>query len=781
VKKLIHTFLSLVIVATLTISPLTLARSVRAEDAPPAPTESSQQSTPEPTAAPNNNNDQNTQSTPSPTANPAVATPAAPKTPAPAKTPVPKSDSSSTVTPKPAATPQTPQQAATSQSQAQSAQSASTPQATVNPQGTTSTGAQSGDRKTGDTTVKTGDANVNGAIVNSVNNNVASSGGGNGSGSGNVATSNNGNGDSSNNNATGNSTTSSDQALQNSADVDNGVHVGAVTGVNTASRNTGSGTIESGDANVGITVINSANNNISGLAVNQYDVNGNQSGDIVIGASSPTASCGGSSGACHNGVVGSSSANNSGNGTQSANNANSNNNASSAAYLSNDADVVNDVAVDAVTGQNTANSNVGSGNIKSGDANVAVTVLNFLNNNIIAGTIDVVNILGNYDGNIVLPTGGSEVASGPAGNNAAGNHASGNSVSNKNNGDSSTNSANANSNSVDTTNQANAADIDNNINVNANTGLNSASSNTNNGNNVKTGSTNVNAQVYNVANVNSKDGGYIVLVNDHGQWHGTIYGASGSQSGSEGVNFTVNPDGTVVASNNGNGTESNNTAQANSNSNTTTTQTNSAKLQNNVNINADTGHNTASRNTGGGNIETGNVNVVASVMNFVNNNFVGKSFKVLLVNVLGKWNGNVVAPGQSTANNKPAQGGVQQSSKAAAAPSPSTTAGVQTTPMPSTNASPAAQTVANGTVLGKMKLSKGSVLGAFTKESAEIQLKDGKKYYVDNTLDVPQNKPIVAAAVSTKKTAPSWNWIIVSAFGTILGGVALYKKFKKSV
>jgi hypothetical protein len=164
-------------------------------------------------------------------------------------------------------------------------------------------------------------------------------------------------------------------------------------------------------------------------------------------------------------------------------------------------------------------------------------------------------------------------------------------------------------------------------------------------------------------------------------------------------------------------------------------------------------------------------------MNFVNNNFVGKTFKVLLVNVIGKWTGGVVAPGQS--NNKPAQGGAQQ---AAATASPSPTASAHATAQHSPVPSPTATTsVANGTVLGKMKTTKGSVLGAFTKESAEIELKDGKKYFVDDTLNVPQDKPIVASAVSAKKVTTTTDWIGMIVGSLMLASTAglIFKKVQK--
>ncbi len=762
-KKLIHSALSFVLIVALTLAPLNTAAitHVYAQDPSPTP-ETQAPATPQPPASP-----QVPSSTPtpppspshpaSPTLNPNAATPKPAATAKPAQTAHPK-ESNPAVTAQAAATPIP---AATAVPSVTQQQNPPVPDAVV----TSGTGGQNGNSQTGDSTVTTGDATVNGSLVNSVNNNVSGSGAG---GNGEAEAENSGNGDSSNNNANANNNTSSDQALQNSAALSNDVALGASSGSNTASRNTGDGTVVTGDANVGVTVINGANNNVSGLAVNQYDVNGNQTGDIVLGQSAATASCGGSSPTCTNGVLGS-KAKNTGNGTSSNNNASTNNNSLSAANLSNDADVVNDVAIDAVTGRNSADSNVGSGNVQTGDANVGVTVLNFLNNNIIAGTVDVINIFGEYVGNIILPE-SQTTASGPAGNHAAGNQVS----ANRGNSDSSNNNALSSANVSNTTSQANLADINNGIDVNANTGNNAVRSNTNGENNVQTGDTNVNANVYNVANVNSADGGYIVLVNDHGTWKGTIYGANGNKAGSEGVNFTVQPDGTVVADNNGNGTESNNNAQASSNATNNTTQTNTAKVKNNVKINADTGNNSASRNVGGGSVKTGNVNVAASIMNFVNNNFVGKTFRVVMVNVLGKWTGSVVPPGQSAL----ATGGpnnVDNHNDAVAGVS------AENTPAPSASSAP--QEVADGTVLGKMTLDKaGKVLGASTsKQGATISLKDGHKYVVDDTLNVPDEKPIVAAAVGVNKKTTQvfdWKWLFAGLVVLPFAGIYVVKRIK---
>lgn len=740
-----------------------------AQEAPPAPTTPPAPETPvtpENPYAP----------TPEPTAQPTEAPAAtAQPTTAPEKTPHPKA-----ATPKPAATAQvasTPKPAATPipSITEQQAQAASSPSSAINgqPDYSNSTGGQNAVSQTGDGLVQTGDATVTASVGNDVNTNLLSGNNGNTGSSGTVANSQNG--DSSTNNATANSNNSSDTTLSNLADIDNNIGLAAKTGDNTASRNTGDGAVLTGDANVGVTVINGGNNNVQGLSVNQYDVNDNQTGDIILGQSAPTASCG-SVNVCQTGILGS-DVKNTGNGTDSTNTASTNNNSTSDVAQANTADVTNNVAVDAITGQNNADSNVGAGQVETGDVNVAVTILNFLNNNILAGVIDVINIFDDYSGDIIIPKDQS-TAQGPAGNNASGNAASGNNaagnyVSNSGNGADSTNTAAQDSSLENSITQTNASDIDNNINIKANTGDNRTSSNTNGENSVETGDVNAHAQVYNLTNINSTDGGYVVLINDKGTWRGKVLGADGSEQ----MQFEVQPDGTVVATNNGNGTGSENNATANAQASETVTQTNTANVSNNVDINADTGNNSASRNTGGGAISTGDVNVGASIMNFVNNNFVGQTFRVLLVNVFGNWTGQVRKEGEQPApqpenlanasdTSTPAIGGSEQSENQSSG----------------SNQSTVAETAYSApTQIANSNTNKGKVLGTMTKRNQDsgfsLNLADGRSYYTDDTVQVPASAPLIASIVE-ENTSGGFNYLWLLSLGLVPVAYVGYKKYQ---
>ena len=223
-------------------------------------------------------------------------------------------------------------------------------------------------------------------------------------------------------------------------------------------------------------------------------------------------------------------------------------------------------------------------------------------------------------------------------------------VKNVGNGDGSTNTTNVNIDSTDTTTQTNDANILNNINLDATTGDNMTSSNTKGTNSVTTGDASIDAQLINIANTNIAGGlWWLVIVNEAGKWVGKILGSDGNfYGGSDGFEFTVNDAGEVAVTNSDNGAGSTNTGTVNQTTNNTTEQTNTANIVNNVDLSANTGGNSASRNTGGNNsITTGDANIIANIVNFVNNNITGGGMLfVNVVNVFGSWLGDFVGPGQ---------------------------------------------------------------------------------------------------------------------------------------
>jgi hypothetical protein len=84
---------------------------------------------------------------------------------------------------------------------------------------------------------------------------------------------------------------------------------------------------------------------------------------------------------------------------------------------------------------------------------------------------------------------------------------------------------------------------------------------------------------------------------------------------------------------NNSSTSSNNSSQLNVSNNGT--------INNNLTLGANTGKNSSSMNTIGGNITTGNASIGANVLNFVNSNFNVQHWILAVVNVFGSWDGGV--------------------------------------------------------------------------------------------------------------------------------------------
>lgn len=485
----------------------------------------------------------------------------------------------------------------------------------------------------GNTSIDTGDANANGVVVNTANGSVVNTPSCSVCAD-NVSITNSGNSENSNNSGTVTTDNTSAVTIDNDANIDNNLDFAADSGNNTTSFNVGDSEIDTGDANVSGVLINSANQ--TGLDVIEYNIVEDYMGDIILEL--PTdfwTSCG----VC--GASGNLSASNTGNGSDSTNSASIDSTNTQTTDIQNNADVVNNFDLTANSGYNDTSYNVGDSSIDTGDANVAANLLNFVNSTVGGGVAFVVNVFGDLVGDIIFP------------DLAGGSSSSGDiTASNTDNGSNSTNNADIllnNQNNVDLNNLAN---IDNNLIIDGNTGGNTTSGNTGGENSIDTGDVFVNAEVLNVANINSygtDEPLWLLLVNNMGTWTGQIVGALTGQNytGSSGLVFTVDENGEVLAQNSGNGSGSTNDASISQTNTQNTTIDNTANLVNNVNINANTGNNHANNNTGGtSEINTGDVNVAASIINFVNTNLIGRKLMVGIVNVFGSWNGDAVPPGQ---------------------------------------------------------------------------------------------------------------------------------------
>lgn len=565
-----------------------------------------------------------------PTAPPAPTPPANPFTnPNPTPNPTPVSTSTPTPTPTPRAH-STPTPAPSSAPTASPTPAPSTaPNVSATPDAN-DPGGQVANGQNGGSTINTGSADNSAVLANDANSNLANSGEG---GGGSASVVNSGNGSDSQNSGSAQIADSNNTYQNNSANIVNDLNQDSITGQNSASKNTGGDVnITTGDANVSGTLINTVNTNAAGIAVSEFNIEDDHVGDYILDFAAN----------CIYGCVGGATAANTGNGSGSNNDANTSQVLDNNTFQTNEANIGNDLTLTADSGNNRADRNTGGDvNVATGDANVSANALTFANNNI-SGEIlyGVVNIYGDLVGDIIFP---EEMLNSCCGGSAT--------AANSQNGSDSTNSANATQNTTNNTVQTNLASITNNLNLDSTSGDNIASRNTDGSNSITTGNTSVDANVLNVANSNI-DGGvwWLVLVNEAGQWIGKIMGApdGANYAGSEGSEFTVNEAGEVTAVNTGNGEGSQNNSNVTQNQTNNTVQTNNVNLTNNLNLAANTGGNSASRNTGGNSsVVTGDAQIMANLVNFVNNNITGGGkLVVTVVNVFGSWLGDFVGPGQ---------------------------------------------------------------------------------------------------------------------------------------
>ncbi|OGG23647.1 hypothetical protein A3A79_00365 [Candidatus Gottesmanbacteria bacterium RIFCSPLOWO2_01_FULL_43_11b] len=495
----------------------------------------------------------------------------------------------------------------------------------------------------GDTEINTGDATTTATGMTEANNNSSSiadcceSEG--------ITVANTGNGSDSTNTGSVVLADTNNTFQNNSATVVSDVDGESNTGDNDSSGNVGNTTINTGDANTSGTLITAVNTNVDGIMVSEFNVIDDHVGDIILDFNS----------GCISGCGGDTAIINSGNGSDSTNTGTADITNADNTFQTNDATVLNGMVLDSNSGDNTGDKNTGGDTtITTGDANISANLLTFANNNLSGDVIySVVNIYGDLLGDIIFPE--SEFT------NCCGTSAT---LANTGNGSDSTNTTDVNLTNTDTSVQNNVAIIENNLDMEATSGDNSTSKNTGGNNSITTGDTSIDAQVVNVANTNI-DGGnwWLVLVNEAGNWIGHILGADGSYAGSVGTEFEVNEAGEITVTNSGNGSGSTNTGTVNQDTSNTTIQNNTAHVVNNVTLDANTGGNSASKNTGGNStIETGDANIVANIVNFVNNNIIGggKLF-VTVINVFGSWTGNFLPPGfqkpAAQAANNPEIGG----------------------------------------------------------------------------------------------------------------------------
>lgn len=348
-----------------------------------------------------------------------------------------------------------------------------------------------------------------------------------------------GNGTDSNNTANINLTKTATVVQNNTANVTNKVDVDAETGDNDANDNTGGDVeIKTGDSDVAVAVKNMLNSNSASI---DCCTNGDTSVKIAD------------------------------NGSDSDNNVDLDQEASNGVFQDNNADVENKVYVDGKTGNNDAEDNTnGDVSVETGDSDVSVGVLNFVNSNWAK--------IGGGDSE------GSSLSLWILGN-----------------GTDSDNDIDADLSSENVVTQNNDADVYNKVDVEAETGDNDANDNTGGEVSIETGDADVNTLVANVGNFNWAELGCDCLFDDL----------------------------TAKIADNGSDTDNDIDLDLSSGKDNGVFQDNGADLENELDeLEAQTGDNDAEDNTGGSEghdpaIETGDAGVDSEVVNQFNSNQAG--------------------------------------------------------------------------------------------------------------------------------------------------------------
>jgi len=265
----------------------------------------------------------------------------------------------------------------------------------------------------------------------------------------------------------------------------------------------------------------------------------------------------------------------------------------------------NNINLGANSGDAMVQLNTTAGSATSGDATVMANVMNLLNTSIGSGQsfLGMVNIYGDLNGDILLPTGflDSLLASNAQTNSTI--NTSGQVVT----------SLDANLNNTTT--------INNQVNATAVSGQASVANNTTAGS-ATTGSADTNVTVFNMTGkqVVAKDA-LLVFVNVLGRWVGMIVNApTGATAGMLGAGVSQN---------------------TNVDSSLTFNANNNATINNLINAAAVSGDATVSKNTLAGDAITGNAKTAVNLLNIANSSFsLSDWFGVLFINVFGNWYGS---------------------------------------------------------------------------------------------------------------------------------------------
>ncbi|MEX0649464.1 MAG: hypothetical protein WD200_00505 [Candidatus Andersenbacteria bacterium] len=408
----------------------------------------------------------------------------------------------------------------------------------------------------------------------------------------------------------------------------------ANTGSNTSSSNTSTGVISTGNANIGVTQVKQDNTTAlnGGIGLQVQGSEGTHVGDLALDFEKAVSLLTGDGG------VKSVQAVNESTGPSSENEVILRTTMNDITEVQNDGQIDNNINVQALTGDNTASSNTGGGQIETGDANISATLVNLLNTTVVNGNlaVSVYDVFGDLLGSILLP----DLAQ-------LSNILNGENIrletENDTTGPDSTNTINIDIAKNEQTNVTNTADVDTVVDASAITGQNSTLSNTGGGQ-IETGDAQVQAGNVTVANTTVEGGNWgLVIVNALNKWVGLLFGDNG-QVTELSQEETLKE---IEARNSNTGPDSTNTIAISDEHNKQTTINNDATINNSIAATAVTGGNTANYNTGATSINTGDANILANVVNIANTTVKDANLGIMVINIFGNWFGDLMYGGNS--------------------------------------------------------------------------------------------------------------------------------------
>lgn len=402
------------------------------------------------------------------------------------------------------------------------------------------------------------------------------------------------------------------------AEVANYFNMNALSGDSAVDSNTIAGDAESGDASSIANILNLLRSawNVSGGQLMSFvkDIYGDLNGDILLNLPAPDTS---------SEVDTSSHSNSIGNtGSDSNNTINAANNGDLTVNATNLNTITNNLDLSARSGDANVTGNTQAGSARTGNAKVLLNLLNLIGSAIAArqSFFGVLNVHGNFTGDVLLPTGflDSLIAS-----NAGTSAGVSNSINNT--GSNSNNQITEDHDKYLTSNTQNIDTIANNITTNAQSGDAEVSRNTKAGS-AKTGDATSNLTLLNLTGHNVvAENAVLVFVNVFGKWVGLIMDApQGATSAVLGGNVSSNtlnpslPEGSTTLNN-----------------------TNQNTITNNLNLSARSGDASVTDNTTAGDAKSGDAKIAANVGNIIDSTFgLSKFFGVFIINVFGDWFGS---------------------------------------------------------------------------------------------------------------------------------------------